>query len=89
MFKVSKQSQVNIEYLIIQSGCDGCSTMVDGVGLSPLDCCDGDGLLQTHTIILSQLIEQDGSDFDSWVYIWRISVLMELYALLRSTRMIS
>ena len=63
--------------------------MVDGVGLSPLDCCDGDGLLQTHTIILSQLIEQDGSDFDSWVYIWRISVLMELYALLRSTRMIS
>ena len=69
MFKVSKQSQVNIEYLIIQSGCDGCSTMVDGVGLSPLDCCDGDGLLQTHTIILSQLIEQDGSDFDAWVYI--------------------
>ena len=50
--------------------------MVDGVG--PLDCCDGDGLLQTHTIILSQLIEQDGSDFDSWVYIWRISVLMVL-----------
>ena len=61
--------------------------MVDGVG--PLNCCDGDGLLQTHTIILSQLIEQDGSDFDSWVYIWRISVLMVLYALLRSTRMIS
>ena len=61
--------------------------MVDGVG--PLDCYDGDGLLQTHTIILSQLIEQDGSDFDSWVYIWRISVLMVLYALLRSTRMIS